>query len=136
LFIYDALSLIANTIDRHNLVDIILAAPSVSCKKDTSWLFGSEFMKFLKMSSFHGLSGYIEFDQLTGYRKNITLSIVDRTKKGVDLVGYWRDLPKGESIQIVRSFSKEKDQILDKLDRHLNVTTKLVRSTFIFQHKN
>lgn len=86
VFIYDAFSLIANTIDRHNLAEVMIAPSSVSCQKEEPWQFGSEFMKYLKMSNFNGLSGHIEFDQRTGYRKNVTFSIVDKTKSGVDLV--------------------------------------------------
>ena len=86
-FIYDAFSLIAKAIDRHNLVEVFPSTSSVSCQKETPWLFGPEFIRFLKMSSFKGLSGQIEFDSFTGFRNNLTLSIVDKTKIGVDLVG-------------------------------------------------
>ena len=99
------------------------------------------------MSRFEGLSGHVEFDHATGLRNNLTLSIVDKTKTGVDLVivngnlnfilinkknfskvGYWRDniVQNKKSIEIVRSYAKEKDQVYDKLSRHLKVTTKLV----------
>jgi hypothetical protein len=86
IFIYDAFSLLANTIDRQNLADIIPASPVVSCDKELAWEYGSEFMKFLKMSKFNGLSGNIEFEEATGYRTNLTLSIVDKTRTGVDMV--------------------------------------------------
>ena len=85
-FVYDAFSLLANTIDRQNIVEMIPVSPSVSCQKETSWQFGTDFMRYLKMSKFEGLSGHVEFDQMTGFRSNITLSIVDKTKTGVDLV--------------------------------------------------
>jgi hypothetical protein len=86
VFIYDAFSLIAHTIDKQNLADIIRTSPSVSCQKETPWPFGSEFIKYLKMGNFSGLSGNVEFDNATGYRTNFKLSIVDKTKTGVDLV--------------------------------------------------
>lgn len=119
--------MLANTIDRQNLADLIVQSPTVSCQRETPWSFGEEFMRNLKMSQFNGLSGYIQFDPNTGYRTNLTLSIVDKTKTGVDLVGYWRDSSPKRPIEIVRSYAKEKDQILDKLNRNLIVTTKLVR---------
>lgn len=125
VFIYDAFSLIANTIDRQNLAEVIPSAPSVSCAKEQPWFFGTDFLRSMKLSNFNGLSGHIEFDLVKGYRKNITLSIVDKTKAGVDLIGYWRGNTEKGTIQIVRSYAKEKDRILDKLNRHLNVTTKL-----------
>jgi hypothetical protein len=115
---------LAKTIDRQNLAEIIKKSPSVSCQKEEPWLFGSEFMKYMKMNSFTGLSGNVEFDQMTGFRTNLTLSIVDKTRSGVDLIGYWRSKA-SKSIQIVRSYAKEKDHVLDKLNRHLNITTKI-----------
>lgn len=126
IFIYDAFSLLANTIDKHNLVDQINTSPAVSCQRETEWAFGPELVKYLRMSKFNGLSGHIEFDQRTGFRTNLTLSIVDKTRTGVDMVGYWRDTKKSKPIEIVRSYAKEKDQVLDKLNRNLIITTKLV----------
>ena len=89
MFIHDAFSLLANAIDRHNLVELMPHSPSVSCQKETPWQFGPEFLKYLKKSSFNGLSGRVEFDQLTGYRNNVTLAIVDKTKTAVDLVCFY-----------------------------------------------
>lgn len=85
-YIYDAFFLIANTIDKHNLVDLIPEIPIASCANERPWMFGSDFIKYLKLSNFKGLSGHIEFDQTSGYRKNLKFSIVDKTKAGVDLV--------------------------------------------------
>ncbi len=125
--IYDAFLLLANTIDRHNLADIIPVSPKVSCEKETKWYFGDDFMNYLKMSKVQGLSGNIEFDQQTGFRKNLTLHVVDLSKRGVSLVGNWIEKdPLIEShIHVVRSYEKEKKQVNDKLNRHLIVTTKL-----------
>lgn len=43
-------------------------------------------------------------------------------------MGYWTEQKKegGKSINIVRSYTKEKDQVLDRLNKHLIVTTRLV----------
>ncbi len=143
------MSVLAKTIDRQNLIEVMHENPSVSCEKEIVWPFGSELLKLMKMSNFNGLSGHIEFDSLTGSRSNITLAIVDKTKTGVDLVyiclllknkfeilltffyinkvGYWKEVNPKKPIEIVRSYAKEKDQVLDKLNRNLIVTTKLVR---------
>lgn len=122
---YDAFLLLAKTIDQKNLVDVIPESPRISCETEAQWTFGSKFMDFIKKTKFLGLSGNVEFDQTTGYRQNITLSIVDKTKIGVEIVGFWRDktdIP----IDIVRSYAKEKDRVMDKLNRNLIVTTKIV----------
>jgi hypothetical protein len=85
-FIYDAFSLIANTIDKYNLIDLMQASTSVSCQRETPWLFGATLTRYLKMNKFNGLTGNIEFDENTGVRANITLFIVDRTKTSIELV--------------------------------------------------
>lgn len=106
----------------------MLGPASVSCQREIEWPFGAEFVKYLRMSKFAGMSGNVEFDTVTGHRINLTLSIVDKTRTGVDLVGYWRDKTTQKSIEIVRSYAKEKDHVLDKLNRNLIITTKLVNS--------
>ena len=107
-------------------------SPKISCESGDPWLDGRYLMNHLKMNNFKGLSGNIQFDQQTGYRKNLTLAIVDKTKSGVDLFGYWRDSERYEekSIEIIRSYAKEKVQVLDKLNRSLIVVTKVVRIFF------
>lgn len=106
-------------------------SPSVSCEAETKWHYGDEFMSFLKKSSITGLSGKIEFDQVTGMRKNLTMQIVDLSRNGVSLVGNWiENKPQGETIHIVRSYEKEKKHVSEKLNRHLIVTTKLVSRSF------
>jgi hypothetical protein len=40
----------------------------------------------MKLNKMQGLSGQIEIDEKTGYRKNNILSIVDKSRSGVDLV--------------------------------------------------
>ncbi len=90
-------------------------------------------MKHLKTSNINGLSGHIEFDQATGYRKNLTVDIVDMTRSGLSLVGHWYEFETNpdKSIKIVRSYEKEKIQTNDKLTRHLIVTTKLVSLSLV-----
>ena len=116
----------AKTIENHNLANIIPESPKASCESEKPWSYGTELMKSLRKTKFNGLSGSVEFDEETGYRKNITLSIVDKTRIGIDLVGYWKEANLSKPIEIVRSYAKEKDHIFDKLNRNLIVTTKLV----------
>ena len=87
----------------------------------------------MKTSNTTGLSGGITFSMKTGERNNISLYIVDMTKNGVDLVGYWNETKSGRgNITIIRSYTKEKDQVLDKLNRNLIVTTRLVWDLYEF----
>ncbi len=128
MFIYDAFSLLAHVIIENKLEELFSRTPPnvVSCSTGQQWLGGPILMRYLKKAKFKGLSGHIEFDKLTGYRKNLTFLIVDKTKSGVDTMGYWRENNTNKTIEVVRSFAKEKSQVLIKLNRHLKVTTKLV----------
>lgn len=98
----------------------------MSCISEKQWSYGPQMLEHFKNIKINGLSGNIEFDTKTGYRKNLTLSIVDRTKNGVELIGYWKDTY-STSINVVRSYAIEKDYILNKLNRNLIVTTKIVK---------
>jgi hypothetical protein len=69
------------------LYEKISSSQQASCSSDVPWSYGSELFKYFKLAKFEGMSGHIEFDSLTGYRKNLTLNIVDLSKEdAVDLV--------------------------------------------------
>ena len=76
----------ATTLNINNLAETIPNSPSVSCCKENPWHYGEEFMRYLRLSDFNGLSGRIEFDSTTGFRKNLTIKIVDLIKDGISLV--------------------------------------------------
>lgn len=73
-----------------------------------------------------GVSGYVEFDS-DGQRTNMSLAVVDLAADDtVDLVGFWYERPRYKNnIEILRSYAKEMDRISNRLNRHLNVTTKI-----------
>ena len=137
-FVYDAFSLLAHTLEKSKVAALFhdTSSPKASCSTGQPWINGPILLKHLKMSKFKGLSGHIEFDKLTGYRKNLTITIVDKAKSGVDIFGYWRESNTNNSIVNIRSYAKEKSQVLNKLNRHLNVTTKLVIFFEIFLNLN
>ena len=56
---------------------------------EEAWDYGEKFMKYLRLSDFNGLTGRIEFNQMTGYRKNMTIGIVDLIKDGLSLVKFY-----------------------------------------------
>ena len=113
-------------------------------------------MKLLKRNNLNGLSGNMQFEEKNGLRNNLTISVVDNVRNSIDLViyqlilnnliifktnfqqiAYWRDKPENnKTIEIARSFEKEKNQILSKLKRHLIVTTKIVEKIFFFLISN
>lgn len=125
--IYDTLQLVLNTIEHDRLEKSLYSMPpKVSCLKEEKWAFGPSFKTYLKVANFTGITGEVSFDHDTGFRSSPVLYIVDMSKKGVELLGYWtREKLENRSIHILRSFSREYHQILDRLDRHLIVTTRL-----------
>ena len=86
MFIYDAFLIIANAIDQNNLIEPIAKSTPGSCEKEIRWNYGIQFMNFIKMTNVNSVTGHIEFDENTGFRKNVSLTLVDKTKYGVDLV--------------------------------------------------
>ena len=73
----------------------------------------------------HGVSGHIEFNS-HGYRDNLSLAVVDLSNDDkIDLVGFWHEKRSNKKLEIIRSFAKEMDRISSRLNRNLNVTTKI-----------
>ncbi len=86
MFIYDAFLILANAIDQNNLIEQIAQSIPGSCENEMKWSYGEKFMSFIKMTNMNSVTGHIEFDENTGFRKNISLTLVDKTKYGVDIV--------------------------------------------------
>ncbi len=78
--------ILANTIDQNNLIESIAQSIPGSCETESKWSFGKHFMSYIKMTNMNSVTGHIEFDENTGFRKNISLTLIDKTKAGVDLV--------------------------------------------------
>jgi hypothetical protein len=68
------------------MVENLSIPVTVSCEDEEPWYFGKTFSSNMKLTKMQGLSGQIEIDERTGYRKNNILSIVDKSRLGVDLV--------------------------------------------------
>ncbi len=68
-----------NTINKNNLVDSLVTNHLVSCDLERPWVNGSKFMSYLKTKYLNGLTGYIGFDNVTRFRKNFTLAILEKT---------------------------------------------------------
>ncbi len=65
-----------------------LTKPKANCDNEIKWSFGKKFVKYLKTLNTTSVSGHIEFDKYNGMRKRLTLSLVEKTKTGIDLVIY------------------------------------------------
>ncbi len=85
-FIYDAMLLLATTVNLNGLADKIVSSPSVSCANESPWAFGDEMVRLIKLNDFYGLSGRVKFEAATGDRQNFSLRIMDMAKDGLSLV--------------------------------------------------
>jgi hypothetical protein len=88
LFIYDALLMLSNTINKNNLYEsnYFDSISDISCDLETKWVFGQEFMNYLKNNHFIGLTGQVEFNKETNLRSGFELSIVDKITNLIYLV--------------------------------------------------
>jgi hypothetical protein len=86
IFIYDAFLLLSNTINKFNVVETIQYPEDFSCTNVLPWSYGIKLKSYLKMNVVNGLSGNLQFENSTGIRANLTLSIVDSIRNSVDLV--------------------------------------------------
>jgi hypothetical protein len=100
----------------------------VSCKKDVKWSFGVQFMKYLLMNKYNGLSGVVEFDESSGLRSNLKLYIFDKLKDSIDLIGTWGESEIKKRIHITREFVKEREASIKKLNRNLIVAAVIVNN--------
>ncbi|KAK5649935.1 hypothetical protein RI129_000964 [Pyrocoelia pectoralis] len=80
----DAVNLTSTVINEYGL----LKTKPLNCKLSTSWEYGSTLFNFLKMKTFNGLSGPVEFNQF-GYRTHFNLDVVSLTESGLHKIGNW-----------------------------------------------
>lgn len=59
------------------------------------------------MSNFNGLSGHVQFDEVTGRRTNLSFSLVDKIGNSIDIVSCLSKLPsKNKSNSIFELLKK------------------------------
>jgi hypothetical protein len=96
------------------------------------WSFGEQFMKYLRISKYNGLSGLVEFDDSSGLRDKLKFYIYDKLKDSIDLIGSWTESKMNKRIHITREFFKEREASIKKLNRNLLVAAVIVNKSLIF----
>ncbi|XP_031334835.1 glutamate receptor ionotropic, kainate 2-like isoform X2 [Photinus pyralis] len=82
--LFDAVNLTSTVINEYGL----LKTKALNCKSSTSWEYGSTLFNYLKLKSFNGLSGRVEFNQY-GQRTQFDLDILSLTEEGLQKIGMW-----------------------------------------------
>jgi hypothetical protein len=77
---------LSNTIIKNNLIESVQTSNSVSCDTEIPWSNGSLVIEYLKLNTYQGLTGNIEFHRENGLRKNFTLSVVEKFENSIDTV--------------------------------------------------
>ncbi|XP_076034612.1 glutamate receptor ionotropic, kainate 2-like isoform X3 [Oratosquilla oratoria] len=84
---YDAVQLFAKALhDLHRSRHIDLTR--LECDGDATWVHGNSLINYMKWVEINGLTGLIKFDT-EGFRRDVTLEIVEMTKDGLVRVGRW-----------------------------------------------
>lgn len=128
--------MIEHTIENYNLINVLntsfKAESKASCEKYMQWSFGEQFMKYLRISKYNGLSGLVEFDDSSGLRDKLKFYIYDKLKDSIDLIGSWTESKMNKRIHITREFFKEREASIKKLNRNLLVAAVIVDKSLIF----
>ena len=77
--------MLSNTIRKHKNLSAI-QPERLLCERALPWSHGPKFKDNLKKNVLNGLSGNIQFENSTGLRTNLVLSIVDSIRNSIDLV--------------------------------------------------
>ncbi|KAF5280668.1 hypothetical protein FQA39_LY05316 [Lamprigera yunnana] len=65
-----------------------LTIKPVFCNLTDNWEYGSTIFNYMKMQSFNGITGHVEFNQY-GFRSNFNLDIIKIWEDGISEIGKW-----------------------------------------------
>jgi len=85
--IYDAVHLFALALHELNMIQDI-NINSLDCTGEKSWEHGSSLINYMKLTTFNGLSGMIQFDS-QGLRTNFGLDVLELQMTGLEPIGTW-----------------------------------------------
>ncbi|XP_068223506.1 glutamate receptor ionotropic, kainate 2-like [Palaemon carinicauda] len=93
---------------------------------DTTWVHGNSLINYMKWVQVNGLTGLIKFDT-EGFRRDVSLDIVELTKEGLIKVGRW-DPTNGANY--TRSFSEVQQGIVDSLQNKTLIIASVLASPY------
>lgn len=89
--VYDAVNLLASTIEELDRGQSISSQPGLSCDSlSDTWQYGSSMINYMRSASFQGITGKVTFD-LSGKRTGITLDVVSLSERGLEYIGKWNE---------------------------------------------
>ncbi|XP_064105620.1 LOW QUALITY PROTEIN: glutamate receptor ionotropic, kainate 2-like [Macrobrachium nipponense] len=122
---YDAVQLFAKALDdldRSRHIDIT----PLDCDGDATWVHGNSLINYMKWVQVNGLTGLIKFDT-EGFRRDVSLDIVELTKDGLIKVGRW-DPTSGANY--TRSFSEVQKGIVESLQNKTLIIASVLASPY------
>ncbi|KAK4881573.1 hypothetical protein RN001_004892 [Aquatica leii] len=76
-----------------------LTTRSLFCNSSDNWEYGSTMFNYMKMKSFSGITGLVEFNQY-GFRTNFNLDVIKLNENGINKIGSWSSVDGLEMITI------------------------------------
>ncbi|KAK4297158.1 hypothetical protein Pmani_030406 [Petrolisthes manimaculis] len=122
---YDAVQLFAKALDDLDRPRHIDVTP-LECDGDFTWVHGNSLINYMKWVQVNGLTGLIKFDT-EGFRRDVTLDIVELSKEGLERVGRW-DPHTGANY--TRTYSEVQQGIVDSLQNKTLVITSVLAAPY------
>ncbi|KAK8388628.1 hypothetical protein O3P69_020541 [Scylla paramamosain] len=122
---YDAVQLFAKALDDLDRSRHIDVTP-LECDGDSTWVHGNSLVNYMKWVQVNGLTGLIKFDT-EGFRRDVTLDIVELTKEGLSRVGRW-DPTNGANYS--RTYSELQQGIVESLQNKTLVITSILAAPY------
>ncbi|XP_045135924.1 glutamate receptor ionotropic, kainate 2-like isoform X4 [Portunus trituberculatus] len=122
---YDAVRLFAKALDDLDRSRHIDVTP-LDCDGDNAWVHGNSLVNYMKWVQVNGLTGLIKFDT-EGFRRDVTLDIVELTKDGLTRVGKW-DPANGANY--TRTYSEVQQGIVESLQNKTLVITSVLAAPY------
>ncbi|XP_045593286.1 glutamate receptor ionotropic, kainate 2 isoform X4 [Procambarus clarkii] len=122
---YDAVQLFAKALDDLDRSRHIDVTP-LECDGDITWIHGNSLINYMKWVQVNGLTGLIKFDT-EGFRRDVTLDIVELTKEGLSRVGRW-DPTSGANY--TRTYSEVQQGIVESLQNKTLMVTSILADPY------
>ncbi|XP_064094425.1 glutamate receptor ionotropic, kainate 2-like [Macrobrachium nipponense] len=128
---YDAVHLFAKALgdlDRSRPIEVA----RLDCEGDDTWIYGNSLVNYMKWVQVRGLTGLIKFDA-KGFRRDVTLDIVELTKTGLVKVGRWNPT---SGANYTKSYREVEQDIVEELRRKNLVISSVLEPPYVMLQEN
>lgn len=87
--LYDGVELLAKALVELERFETPQKEGGLSCEEGTSWQYGATVLNYVRQVHLEGLSGYVAFDALTGFRSNVTFDVISTMETNFEVIGRW-----------------------------------------------